>query len=176
MSSGKIKYYKSIYEIPVWNWYKMNDESNLSYLLILDDYDSIPEHDINLGDVYFNILSQIPHADTTLQRYWINAKKELILLLSGKHNYSAIWQRLGIYENHLDSLFKDFRLGEMVFSDVKALHQYIIDNSNTKDEKIYNLFAALDINSINAEPINEGSILKELALLSTHFKMYQDRS
>lgn len=172
---SELKYYTSIYKIPVLNWHFLNENSDMNYLLIADDYNNIPEHNINLGEVYLSLISQLPHADTYLQTLWIEAKKIKIQFMAGKlRRIAKLHQVFTRYRNQLDEIFHNFRYRDKIYKSTNELFMHIKSISKGKHELIYNQYAAFDLDSINAEPVIKSSILSELSSLSQFFGYYLD--
>lgn len=53
------KNYKSIEFLPFWNYYKVSENNDHRYLLKLDDYEELPEIEIDLSDIWENICFEI---------------------------------------------------------------------------------------------------------------------
>ncbi len=169
-----MNYFESIFELPVFNWHQLSTENNLNYLLKLDSYTDIPAHNIDLNKVYEGIIRELPHADTILQKQWIEAKKLYILFLSGKNNISKIHQKFTKYRNHLDTIYHEFIFDDKKYKSTRELFTYIRDIAKDKDELIHLMYAIFDINNINADIKSKSDIMREMAVLSSVYRTYLD--
>ncbi len=169
-----MKYFESIFELPVFNWHKLSTDNDLNYLLKLDSYTDIPTHNIDLNKVYEGIIRELPHADTILQKQWIEAKKLYILFLSGSNKISQIHSKFTAYRNHLDTIYHKFVFDDKVYKTSRELFSYIRELANDKNELIHLMYTVFDMQHINAEIKSKGDIMREMAVLSSIYRTYLD--
>jgi hypothetical protein len=164
MKLDAVKAFNNIYEIPVWNWHMLNESGEMGYLLKLTDYESIPEHSINLGEVYFKLVGQLPHADTSLQELWIKYNvAHLSNVYGGENNLPKVYRYFGDYINKLDSIFNNFRFEDKIYKTAKTLYKHV---KKLEGNIIENQFYIFNIQTLDVEPIHTSNLMTELTELS----------
>jgi len=79
------RYYETIDELPIWNWWQIADTGNLIYLKVEDDYKGEEYEPIQLWfDLQNEYLEEFGMTDQfrqilTLKKKWIQKKTEFLL-------------------------------------------------------------------------------------------------
>ena len=147
-----MKYYRTIEDLPIWNFVKINETNDVRYMLKLDDYYDLPKNKIDV-DLLIDTYSKI--ANDLFLKFGFDEKfvgqkreeKELLIMnlriLSGEKHLSAI---LKIKEKQIDVAKSTIKTKNQSFEEkVVLLESYFKLNFDVYNMSVLRFHTYIDL-------------------------------
>jgi hypothetical protein len=158
----KHKYYKSIEVLPVWNLYKVQKTGDLRYLLILDDYINLPKVNIDLSEVYQNILLQFEELDLKVQSMYLECWYYYNQYKIGDIKNQKANNSFAKYITYLDRIYENYQYDNQIFETSKDMYIHFKQKYTDFEQMIFLRLFLFDYRTLKADSKNKTDLYDEI--------------
>ena len=158
--SESLSVYKSIEDIPIWNWVKINENKNLNYLYIDESAHKYKAFPLKLDEGWIDLNQQLCDKfgfSQTYKRYFALMKRKLILrsefIITGD---TFLLNEIWIIEQDIKRLF-DTRVQENFSKTMWRIRMYTKINLNPKEMSVVDYYELIEVINSEAKNKNNGN-------------------
>lgn len=166
----KFIYYKNLETIPVYNYYKLSQTTDLRYLIVNCDINDLPEIKdfTHLNLAYDDFTNETDDINFDIQEYYHNSILAVYNYLAGTGSEQKCHDTFNDYCKKLDKYYKSYNFDNQIFDSALKLRNYINEKYlNSEENYLILRYKILYYNNLDAESRGKWDLYADISAIKS---------